>query len=174
MPRLSMSVIPIEAHPRNHPADKLIKLWPALEKHMKYKVKPMLVKDMENTTKNWKTKPKMEATISYPYGTRLQLTVEPKGRGSTNWKRISAGTRVRTIRAKTPRGMSFRTGYSPKTTPGGRYGGSGKRYGPWRRKVMTVRRHRIRPRQFSIKILKRREKTIRNGFNDVVRKVKKS
>lgn len=160
MAKLTVSVIPINSTPRNHPADKMKKVWLTLERHLKTEVAPMLIQDMEATVKNWKTKPNMVADISYPYGTRLQLTVQPKGRGTLNWQRISSGTGPRSISAKTPRGMAFRTGYTPKTTAKGSYGGPGSRHGPWRRKVMKVNNHRIEPREFSKKIMKRRERFI--------------
>lgn len=170
MAKWVMLIEAVNATPKNFPMNRLIKLTPALKRYLERDAKKVLVGDMEETVKNWKTKPKMVGEVSNPYGTRLQLTVQPKGRGSTNWKRISNGTGPRTIKAKTPKGMTFPRNYDPKTTPGGSYGGPGRRYGPIVRNRQSVY-HTIAPRHFASKIMKKREKKIIADVNTIVRRV---
>lgn len=172
MPRLTVHIEPVFANPSNYPADRLKKLFKKLENYMKNDLGRTLQKDMEATVENWKGKPDMVKTVSTPYNTRIQLTVEPKGRGATNWRRISEGTKRRTIRAKTPRGMSFQEGYTPKTTPRGKYGGPGKRYGKWRRNVSRVT-HQIEARKFAPRIMKKRERQIHRDVTVIIHKVAK-
>ena len=169
MPRLTIHTEPVHATPKNFPVDRLHKLMPRLEKYLKNDLGKLLQRDMEDTVKNWTHKPTMEKKVTRPYRTRLQLTIEPKGRGTTNWRRISEGTPKRTIRAKTPRGMSFQEGYRPKTTTRGKYGGSGKRYGKWRRNVKQVK-HEIKPRKFTTRIIKKRQSKIHRDVTSIVRK----
>lgn len=171
MPRFVVVVETINARPINYPSNEFTRLWDRLEKYLTYDAGQLLQQDMFDTTKKWRKAPKMVKKISKPYGTRLQLDVYPSGRGATNWRRISEGTGPRFIRARTPRGMAFQTGYSPKTTPGGNYSGSGMRYGPWRRGVMVVSKHRIEPRKFAVHIMHKRENKIRRDIQKIVKRV---
>lgn len=153
----------------NYPLDKYEKFEKLLEAYLRGNATRVLRGDFEKTTKGWHSKPSFVAIYSKPYGTRQQLLVMPKGSGTTKWARVSNGTRSRTIRAKSAYGMVFPRYYIPKTTPGGKYGGPGRKWGP---EVLTqvVRNHKIEPREFSKKIAKKREKDILNAVTGILRK----
>lgn len=169
MAKFVILIEPVHATPRNFPINQLLKLQPALHKYLKNDAGKFLQRDMEATVKNWRNKPKMQSLVTSPYGTRLQLTVTPTGRGTTNWARINQGTGPRPIVARTSRGMRFQTEYDPKTTPSGRYGGPGRKHGPWTKQYSVV--HTIAPRKFTTLIMNKREKQIRNDIQKIVTKI---
>lgn len=171
MSRFAIIIEPINANPKNFPANRINKLINRLERHLTNDVGPMLRNDFKKTVQNWKAPPTFEQTVKRPYGTRLQLEIFPKGRGTLKWKRVSLGTGPRIIRAKTPRGMRFQRNYTPKTTPSGRYGGPGKKHGPWV-KAFKVK-HTIKPRLFATKIKNNRERKIVRDIQGIVRRVGK-
>ena len=152
---------------RHWPKEKFDK-WDTLT--MAYMVGPMrsfLLDDFKETVGKWSHKPSFNATYNTPYNIRKQLMVFPVGRYTLNWSRVSEGTRPRTISSK-PGGpaMVFPRFYSPYTQPGGKYGGSGTRYGPIvrTRLVGTSKLHEITPRKFSLEIAKKEERKILNDF----------
>jgi len=69
--------------------------------------------------------------------------------------------------------MRWQENYSPKTTAGGQYGGSGARSGAWHQSMVvgTKKLHRIEPREFSKKIKDKREKELQNKVQHIVAKV---
>lgn len=168
MARLLIKAEKIKLRPEDYPLNKLKPTFPRLEKYLNNTLGPLLQDDMNKTTQGWTTRPRMTKTVTKPYGTRLQLVVEPKGKGTTNWSRVNSGTRRRTIRAKTRRGMTFRPDYTPKTTPSGKYGGPGTYGGPVLRGVPSVT-HEIEAREFTKKIMKNREKKIHRDVQMIVR-----
>jgi hypothetical protein len=166
--KFTILIEPVNASPKDFPINTLRKVSRNLRGYLEKDLSRMLLKDMNATTEGWQEAPTMVAEVTAPFGTRLQLVVFPKGRGTLKWKRISEGTGPRTIRAKTPRGMRFRRDHDPKTTASGKYGGSGRYSGPWVTAFEVT--HRIEPRKFSVLIMKRREKKIRKDVQKIVHK----
>ena len=151
------------------PHRKMQKALDNLERYLKRDASRMLLGDMRDTVENWSGPPQFIAVYSEPYGTRMQLDVKPVGRNTLKWMWVSEGTPPRVITARTPKGMRFRPGYSPKTTPGGQYGGTGMRSGPWKR-AMAVGPHSIEPRKFSVRIVDKRERQLRAEIALVVQR----
>lgn len=114
---------------------------------LKGKAKRTMQNAMKETVDGWKEKPDFPGDYSEPYDKSLEMHVYAKGKGVTNWQRVSGGTGPRMIVSKKGL-MKFQPGYDPKTTPAGRYGGPGSRSGPWRQ-ARAVGPHRIEPREFS-------------------------
>jgi hypothetical protein len=144
-----------------------------LEKYMRGPLSSKMTGEFKKTTQGWKHTPNFVAIFTKPYnGARLQLWVKPTGRGTTNWSRISVGTGPRVINSsKGP--MTFNVNYDPKTQPGGKWGGSGRRYGQViynKMSVGNITPHRIRPREFSKYIKDKNEKGIVSQMQVIVRK----
>jgi hypothetical protein len=149
---------------------KLKKMNKKLERYLTRNIGPKLIKDMEKTTKNWRRAPSFAQVFSTPFG-NMQLIVKPVGRYTLKWKRISEGTGPRIINAKPGKMMVFRNKYSPKTTPAGRYGGPGRKFGPIVHRQSVY--HSIEPRKFSKLIVERRENQILIDVNKVVERAAK-
>ena len=84
---------------------------------------------------------------------------------------VNYGTEKKRPRAaRTPRGMRFRTGYRPRTSPGRIGSGSSARTGPW------VTKHRVNsgpitPRRFDIAVAKSRTPDFRRAVVDAINEV---
>lgn len=128
-----------------------------------------VIKELNKTVENWDTKPSFVAKVTIPYNSYIRLSVEPYGKGKSNWIRLNYGTGPRTITSGKGL-MHFQTGYSPKTRPGGRWGGSGARSGAmvWNRR--QVHNHRIEPRNFVEHVLRSKEKELKLGIDNIIRK----
>lgn len=166
MPKFTMIATPIYANPKTFPASQLSKLDKKLTRYMRDQIGPKIKRDMEATTVNWRGAPVFVCKYSEPYNTRKQVDIFPTGRNTLKWMRVSEGTGPRIISAKPGSMMVFPKEYMPKTTPGGRYGGPGRKYGPIV-KAKTVR-HSIAPRHFTLKIKEKREKEFIAGVNKIV------
>ena len=146
---VNIRIEPILPKKKDYPLSEFKELKAALKKWLLTDAANLVQSEMEKTTEGWNTAPSFPAVYSEPYGTRMQIVVEPKGKGTLNWKRISEGTGPRPITSNTV--MVFPINYAPKTTPGGRYGGPGKKSGPIAR-TKQVAMHQIKARKFSLLI----------------------
>ena len=145
-----------------------------LKNFLKGEASRTLKSDLEATTQNWKEKPTMVAEYSEPYGVDMQVYAHPKGNMLLNWQRISQGTGGNSGRTiVSSKGMMvFQRDYTPKTTPGGSYGGPGTKSGDTirARVVGTKKPHRIEPREFSKKIKEKREDEFVRKLDAIVKK----
>jgi hypothetical protein len=130
-----------------------------------------VIKELNKTTVGWSEAPSFESRVTFPYsGTRIRLAVTAKGRGKANWERVNNGTGPRVITSRKGL-MTFQTGYSPRTQPGGRYGGSGGRYGNTvyrRRSVGHFKPHRIEPRDFVGEVLKITQEPLKLHIDSII------
>jgi len=128
-----------------------------------------LKKDYGETVKNWSGPPEFRS-IYRELQTKKVLTVGPHGRGRKKWGWVSDGTPRRTITAKRPNGMMrFPRNYTPKTTPGGSYGGPGLKHGP----IVLAKRvsHQINARKFSEKIKEKQEPKIKQKLERMAKRI---
>lgn len=169
MAKTTVIAVPIYANPKNFPVNKFRRLERKLKSYLLTDAGPMLKKDMEATTQNWRGAPVFVVKYSEPYGTRMQIDIYPTGRNTLKWKRVSEGTGPRIISAKPGKVMIFPQNYDPKTTPAGRYGGPGRKYGPIQYRKAVY--HSTAPRKFTVKIKEKREKKIVSDVNRIVYKV---
>lgn len=169
MPKFTVVAESITANPSTFPLNKLKKVRKNIKNYMVREAGPMLVDDLGKTVAGWRGKPTFIYKYSEPYGSRQQLDVYPTGRHTLKWKRISEGTRTRSIYPRRAPALRFQRGYTPRTRPGGRYGGPGRRHGP---EVVTlaVHGHRIEPRKFSLEVIKRRRQKVHSDLQQTVRK----
>lgn len=166
MPKFTTIAVPIYANPKTFPASKLEKVKKDLKNYLTKDAGPMLRRDMEATVSGWKHKPTMVMEYSEPWGAHMQIRIYPKGSGTLNWNRISEGTGPRAIYAKPGSMMVFPESYMPKTTPDGRYGGPGRKYGPIRKAKRVW--HSIEPRKFTTIIKAKREDKIQSDIRAVI------
>jgi len=167
---VKITIQPIYAKPKNHPAEDMKAVLSDLERYMKRDAANVLLKDMRATVRNWDGPPNFVAEYSEPYnGARMQLWVHPSGRNTLKWSRVSMGTGPRQIIPKRGGTMVFPKDYKPKTTARGSYGGPGVKYGPiqFRR---IIQRHAIEPREFSLKIKDKRESQFERDINKLIAK----
>lgn len=144
---------PIYIKDKKYPVSVLDKVTKELTSYLINDLGPEISGEYKKQVDGWSTPPAFPVKFSAPYnGSRLQIDVGPKGKGTTNWKRVNQGTRSRTIRSSGRGPMVFPENYDPKTTPGGRYGGPGRKYGTIRR-TNIVRGHSIAAREFEKKIV---------------------
>lgn len=135
------------------PSQEFEKVRHVLEVYMRQVLKPQLKREMQRRVRNWKTPVHFAAVFSSGGDKLAQLTVFPRGEGRDLWMWVSLGTRARTITAKNKPMLVFREGYDPKTAPGNRFGGPGKRFGPLRIQK-TAQYPGIEARLFEENILK--------------------
>ena len=130
-----------------------------------------LKSDYEDTIQGWNDKPQIATDYREIYGVDMSLHVHPSGRGTLHWQWISQGTGGETGRTITSsKGvMVFKRDYTPKTTPEGQYGGPGLKSGDTVR-TRVVHNHKIEPREFSKKILAKREKEFVLKMDAIVKK----
>jgi hypothetical protein len=92
--------------------------------------KRIMKKEMNKTVKNWDTPIQMVGRYSNIKGAVGSMLVFPRGEGRRFWAILDQGAKGRTIAAVNAPALRYRPGYAPKTRPGGRWGGSGRRSGP--------------------------------------------
>lgn len=161
-------ILPVE---KNFPEGSFKKWDDATTVYFNIRLRSMLVGDFNETIAGWNHKPSFKATYSTPYNTRKQLVVEPVGRYTLNWSRISEGTRNRSIYPRSGnRYMTFQPNYSPRTQPGGKYGGPGSDSGPTVHPTV-VHNHSIKPRHFTKEIAKKEEEKILDELRAIAMKV---
>ena len=104
----------------------------ALSKAMDAEIKPHFVKEFDKVVANWKHNPEFKASKKITADI-ITVNVFPS-KFKDIWSYVTKGTRPHKIRAKRARTLAFNWGgkgsYSPKTRPGGKYGGPGRSSGP--------------------------------------------
>lgn len=112
--------------------------------------------EFENVVEKWSNKPRFETQLTVSPN-RIEATIEPKGRAKKIFKYIDMGTKgpYQIPKIIVPgKLLRFRTGYSARTAPVGKYNvGSGTAVGGFVSK-RSVMHPGIRARQFSDKISK--------------------
>lgn len=93
-------------------------------------VKPEVLQYFERIVKSWKHKPGFRARKR---ATRQEIViwVYPTGEHKAIWGYVSRGTRPHVIRPVKAQALHFRTGYQPRTRPGGQYRGPGQATGDY-------------------------------------------
>lgn len=153
----------------DYPAKKINRALDKLKVWLISDAGKLLQRDFEDTTRGWSERPSFPVIYSEPYGTRMQIFISPKGRGTTNWIRVSKGTRSRAIYARRRKNMVFQPDYNPHTRPGGKWGGPGTYSGDTVR-TPVVRGHSIAPRDFSKFIADKREDKLQRDAAGVVKR----
>lgn len=166
MPKFTTIATPIYANPKDFPASAMKKLKTRLKTYFTKDIGPQVKRDMEATVQNWRGKPIFVLEYSEPWGAHMQVRIFPKGPNTLKWQRVSEGTGPRIIRAKSQRGMRFPRDYDPKTTPGGKYGGPGRKHGDI--VVAQAVYHQTTARKFTEYIKKKREKQFVDGVQEIV------
>lgn len=160
--KLTISFDRILPEEKDFPLKTFNKWDVAVTDYFNITLRKFLTNDFEDTVENWKHKPKFKATYSEPYDTRKQLVVEPFGRYTLNWSRVSEGTRSRSIFPRPGHThMTFQPFYTPRTRPGGPmfWGGPGANSGPVVR-ATQVNNHSIKARKFTEEIAKKEKERI--------------
>lgn len=153
---------------KDNPASKMRKLEEELYKYLANDLSKDIEKEYEATIENWSSAPEFKSTMLEPSGAII-LQVAPYGRGKQKWRWVSEGTRKRVITAKSPnKMMRFPRNYAPKTVRYGPYGGSGAKTGP----IVLAKRvtHQIKPRLFSLQIVRNVTPSIRRDVTRIVRR----
>lgn len=158
---------------KNFPQKYFDNWFAATKRYFQTTLKATVLKEFEATVEKWQHKPSFKAVYSEPYsGARIQLVVEPFGRYTLNWMRVSEGTKNRVILPRAGNThMTFRAGYVPHTRPGGRvfWGGSSADTGPYVR-TTRVNNHSIAPRKFSREIVKDIEGDVKRDIEAIAKK----
>lgn len=93
-------------------------------------VKPHFISEFDAVVADWNHKPAFAAR-KYISGDSIEVAVYAQGEHSNIWNWVNRGTRG--PYPITPRHaplLVFQTGYIPRTSPGGGYGGAGRATGP--------------------------------------------
>ena len=108
------------------------KVKAALSKAMDTEVKPHFVKEFDKVVANWKHNPEFKGMKKIT-ADKITVSIFPS-KFKDIWGYVTKGTRPHIIRAKNARTLAFKWGgkgsYSPKTRPGGKFGGPGTSSGP--------------------------------------------
>jgi hypothetical protein len=124
----------------------------AVEAALKGPVKDKLKGAFAKRTANWSGKPEFAAYFSRASKGGISLLVSPRGRQADKWKWVSGGTPRHRIEATNAPLLRFQQFYDPKTKPGNKYGGSGRKSGPWVN-TKSVSHPGIFPRDFETHIV---------------------
>lgn len=109
-----------------------------IKKELEGPIASLLTTSLSKYTTNWKVPPKLQV-VSVSTAKGITLGVVPIGPGALNWRRVSFGVAGHLIqvrkRSTFRRFKKYRPGlrlqrYRPATTPGGRWGGAGVKFGP--------------------------------------------
>jgi hypothetical protein len=158
---------PIIPRDRDWPTSKWTQYEKALWNYLDDNLGQDMTKEFDKTIENWSHKPVIEKTVYWRYHYQMALWVRPAGKNSLRWKRISTGVRAHDIVAHNPSGrLHFKRFYTPHTTPDGKWGGSGHRYGPYVHPTMVPagKWKGIKARHFAKKIKKKFQPRV---FRDV-------
>lgn len=142
----------------------------AVEVAMKGPVKEQLKRAFAKRTANWGSKPEFAGYFSRAGRNGVSILVSPRGANAQKWKWVSGGTPAHQIDAKNGPVLRFQKFYSPRTQPGNKYGGSGKKSGPWMTPA-TVQHPGIRPRTFEQHIADEEGSSIISLLETVIRRV---
>lgn len=155
--------------PKKQLGDRFQQVQDELKTYLRTVGAATLIKELNKTTDGWSTKPVFVPKVTTPYNSYIRLSVEPTGKGKSNWIRLNYGTGPRTITSGKGL-MHFQVGYKPKTTARGQWGGPGSRHGRmvWNRR--QVHGHRIEPRNFVDHVLRNKEIELKLGIDNIIRK----
>lgn len=95
-----------------------------IERTIDATIKPEALSYFERIVASWKHKPGFKARKRVSHE-EIVIWVYPTGEHKAIWGYVSGGTRPHIIRPKKARALVFRTGYEPRTRPGGQYRGPG-------------------------------------------------
>ena len=128
--------------------------------------------DMESFVMNWKNKPKITQDEKKKTD-RYAIRVYPTGENAKYWIFVSFGTSEHSITPKRARYLRFPyqgagQSYVPKTTPGGGFGGAGKKLGPIQR-FTGVSHPGIEARHFEKEIIKANKKEFKKIMTDALK-----
>jgi len=116
-------------------------------------------KELDKTITTWKgAKPTLEIAIGLT-GKDAIVLIGPGGNkeGAQKWGWLDEGTDAHIIRAKNAPNLVFQTKFTPKTKVKSFSSSAGSLAPPWR-SVKQVQHPGIKPRQWSLEIVKRRKK----------------
>lgn len=133
-------------------------------------VRKELINNSKKRVANWKNKPAFKGRVKTTIDAII-LTVAPvqPKEAVKIYTFVSLGTKPHKIRPKNAGSLAFRAGpYTPKTTPSGGFGGSGKSAGPF---VLTgeIEHPGTEARNLPEHILADSESTIDKELNDAVK-----
>lgn len=142
----------------------------AVEVTMKGPIKDQLKKAFARRTSNWGSKPEFAGYFSRQGKDGVALLVSPRGASADKWKWVSGGTPSHQIVATNAPLLRFQKFYDPRTKPGNKYGGPGRKSGPWVN-TPAVRHPGIMPRDFETHIANEEGPSIIALLETVIRKV---
>jgi hypothetical protein len=107
-----------------------------------------LLKSLNSIVKDWESDVKFQAR-KYVKANLIAINTFPVGADKQVWEFVDKGTKPHTIKAKTSRGLRYKTGYKPKTLPNPARlaSGGGISTGSWRA-AKTVNHPGSKPRNF--------------------------
>jgi len=97
---------------------------PEIDRMMDRQVKPKMLSYFERVVESWEHKPAFKAR-KITNQNMIAIDVWPTGPHAKVWTYVSGGTRPHIIRPRRASRLVFRTGYKPRTSRGGHYGGPG-------------------------------------------------
>jgi hypothetical protein len=105
----------------------------AIESAMKGPIKNTIQEAMKKRVKNWNHKPWFASNFSKNAAKNggISILIYPTGENVNLWRWVSGGTPSHRIQATNAPLLRFQQFNTPKTQPGNRYGGAGRKYGPW-------------------------------------------
>jgi hypothetical protein len=139
---------------------------------MRTKTQADIKREMRSDVRGWTHKPTFAFRIRKTGD--LSVVIFPRGDNKKFWVFVSGGTKAIQRKAKTSRGMTFREGYTPHTTPGGGRGGPGTRFGKIRRGVQKTTKYKgIAARNFEQRIVNDYESVFVDDINNILKSVYK-
>lgn len=171
MARTLIRFAPIVPAERNFPLNRYTRFETLITAYMTGPLERMLKRDFEATVENWSGPPNFVSKFTRPRGTSWQLVIDPKGRGTLKWTRVSGGVKAHDIVPRGPWNLRFQRNYTPHTRPKGKWGGPGSRSGNTVVTPMVSARRwgGIKPREFSLVIKEKREKKIHAEFEAILK-----
>jgi hypothetical protein len=128
--------------------------------------------EFENVVQSWTNKPRFETELTVS-PSRIEAVIKPTGRAKKVFKYIDMGTKGPYLIPKVVipgRLLKFRTGYSARTAPVGRYNvGTGSASGGWVSKAQ-VSHPGIKAREFSDKISKDNKFALDKRVNEALKR----
>lgn len=147
-----------------------VEMLVAVEAALKGPVKDQLKRAFSKRVSNWGSKPEFAGYFSRRGKDGYALLVSPRGGNAEKWKWVSGGTSAHGIDAVNSPVLRFQKFYEPRTRPGNRYGGPGRKYGPWQN-VKSVQHPGIKPRDFEQHIADDEAPSIISLLETVIRRV---
>lgn len=126
--------------------------------------------DFQDVVSDWTTPVEFRKVLKVEAG-GVEVKIHP-ARNAKIWHWVDKGTSSHTIRAKTPKGLRYRKGYSARTKPGGvAHAGSGQATGDWRR-AQEVTHPGSAPRDFTKTIYERWQPELKSTVMGAIRDAK--